>query len=164
MHRTRIARTLCLCLLTLVSIASASPQHGRYAGRPDLRRYTRDLPEIDKVELLKLKVNGDLWDGAIESLKTLTGKEAQDVASLWRRQVYRQYQVACHLPAYGVKFYSGDKLLVQASVCWQCNNIGFQTPDMNGTQYFEGDGRLGQQLLSVFRKAFFEPTNYRNRH
>jgi hypothetical protein len=122
------------------------------------------LPTIDKVSLFKLKATGDVWNREIDSSKTLTGKEAQDVAALWRRQIYRQYQVACHLPAYGIRFYSGEKLLVQASVCWECNNIGFQTPDMNGTQYFEGDGKLGQQLLNVFRKAFFEPTNYRDRH
>lgn len=153
-----------LLLLVFLCASLCLAQSGGYFGLKELRRYTRDLPRIDKVELLKLESKGDIWNGKIEATKTLTGKEAEDLAALWRRQVYRSRQVACHLPAYGIRFYAGDKQILQATLCWECNNIAFQTPKVEGTQYFDGHEKLGQQLLAVFRGNFYEPTNYRDRH
>lgn len=107
------------------------------------------------MELLKLPP-GDVWNGEIEASKTVEGAEAQKIASLWRRQTFLPYSAICHMPGYAVKFYVRDKLIVYASLCWECNNIGFHTPKLKGTQGFGGRDKNGQQLLAIFRAAFSE--------
>lgn len=141
-------------ILTVCFASSAAAQPRRFRGGREFLRYTRNLPRIDKVEVLKLKLDGDLWRGEIESSKTLTGIEAQKIASIWRRQTYLSNGAICHNPAYGIKFYSGQELLADATVCWDCNNIRFWTPRLTGTQYFDGEGKRGQQLLQIFRRSF----------
>jgi hypothetical protein len=160
----RIERQILTCVFLLfvvwVPCTAQTPPH---ATKKALRPYTNDLPRIDKVELLKLRV-AEYGSGGILATKTLTGQEAQKVASLWRRQTYRNILIDCHNPAFGLRFYSGEKLLVHANICWDCDNISFETPEFISTLYFEGRRKVGQQLLGVFRVAFFEPTNYRDRH
>lgn len=111
---------------------------------------------IDKVELFKLKREGDLWNGDIESSQTVEGPEAQKIASLWRTQTFLPYSATCHLPGYALKFFAQDKLIVYATLCWECDNIRFHTPNLTRTQGFGGRDRKGQQLLGVFRAAFPE--------
>jgi hypothetical protein len=60
----------------------------RFRGRKQFLPYTRNLPTIDKIELLKLKLKDDRWDGEIAAGRVLKGAEAQKLASLWRRQTY----------------------------------------------------------------------------
>jgi hypothetical protein len=145
---------LSLVLLVSAHLSPGLAQTRSFPGRKEFQFVTRDLPPIDKLELLKLKLNGDLWNEEIEASKTLTGTEAQSVATLWRSQTYDRSMAACHNPAYGIKFFSAEKLLVYATLCWDCNNFGFEIPKLDGTQSFDGRGRKGQQLLQVFRKAF----------
>lgn len=90
----------------------------------------------------------------MEATKIVEGDEAQRIASLWRTQQYRPYTASCHLPAYAIKFYSEGKVLVYASLCWECDNIDFISPELKRTQGFDGRGKKGQQLLEVFTKAF----------
>lgn len=123
-------------------------------GRKDCLPYTRRLPHIDKVELLKLKLIEDRWNGDILATKFLTGTEAQKVASLWRRQTYTLNISACHNPAYAIKFYSRGKLLAYASICWSCNDIFMIMPALTGTQSFEGGDKKGEQLSEIFTSPF----------
>ena len=156
-HKVMLSTCLTLLLLLTVAIVPInSGQSRRFQGRKEVLPFTRNLPAIDKVELLKLKTEGDLWRGEIEANKILEGAEAQNLASLWREQTYTPYMAACHNPAYGIKLFSGEKLLVYATLCWDCNNIGFITPKISGTQSFDGRGKKGQQLLQIFRAAFPE--------
>jgi hypothetical protein len=146
-----LAAALLLCLMP-----AALGQSRRYLGRKDYLPYTRNLPRVDKVELLKLKLKDDRWDGDILATKVLRGVDARKVSSLWRRQTYTSALAACHNPAYAIKFYSQGKLLVYASVCWSCNSIFMITPKSTMTQSFRGyDGR-GEQLSKVFDSAFTE--------
>ncbi len=156
-HKVMLSMCLKLFLLLMICIVPiSSGQSRRFQGRAEVLPLTRNLPAIDKVEILKFRAEGDLWRGEIETSKTLKGAEAQNLASLWRQQSYNRGMAACHNPAYGIKFFSGEKLLVYASLCWDCNNIGFTAPRINGTQSFDGRGKKGQQLLKVFRTAFPE--------
>jgi hypothetical protein len=161
--RTQFNRKLisvgCLlsCTIFIFCAASASPaQSRRFLGNKEAEAYTRNLEPVDKVELLKLKKNGDLWKGEIESIKTVEGHDAQKIASLWRTQTYLPDSAICHFPGYALKFYAQDKLIVYATLCWECDNIGFQTPKLTRTQAFGGRDKKGQQLLGVFRAAFPE--------
>ena len=144
-------------LVLFVSLTSLA-QSPAFNGNTEVKPYTVNLPSVDRVELLKLKKVGDLWQGEIEATKTVEGSEAQKFASLWRTQNYLPYTAACHFPGYAVKFYSGEKLVTFATVCFECNNIGFKVPQLQGTQSFGGRDRKGKQLLKVFRTAFHQKT------
>ncbi len=128
-----------------------------FSGLKEFRPYTRNLPAIDRVELLKLEFKDDRWDGVIAASIVLNRAEAQRVASLWRRQTYTSALAACHEPAYAIKFYSGAKLIAYASVCWSCNSIYFINPDLHRTQSFAGGDKSGEQLSEIFRLAFASP-------
>jgi hypothetical protein len=153
----KLASHIIMTLLLIVCIVPATlGQSRRFMGRKEYLPYTRNLPHINKVELLKLKLIEDQWNGDILATKVLQGAEAQRVASLWRRQTYTSSQSACHNPAYAIKFYSQGKLLVYASICWSCNNIFMMTPKLTRTQNFLGGDRRGEQLFDIFDLAFSE--------
>jgi hypothetical protein len=130
LKRCRIlALLLMLCLVP--GVMGRAP---RFRGRKEFLPYTHNLPAIDKVELFKLELKDDRWDGQMTASKVLRGAEAQRLASLWRRQTYTSNLAACHEPNYAIKFYSGEKLIAYASVCWSCNSIFFITPNLRRTQ------------------------------
>ncbi len=147
-------------ILTLLLLLSIGPgvvgRPPRFLGRKEFLPYTRDLPAIDKIELLKWKPKDDRSDGEIAGIRVLKGAEAQKVASLWRRQTYTSSQSACHEPAYAIKFYFRERLIAYATVCWSCNNMYFITPDLHRTQNFLGGNKRGEQLSEIFRLAFTE--------
>jgi hypothetical protein len=147
-------------LITLLLVFCVVPEvlghPPRFRGLKEFLPYTGKLPRIDKIELLKLKLKDDRWNGEIEASKVLNGAQAQKVAALWRRQTYTSSLAACHEPAYAIKFYSKERLIAYASVCWSCNNIFFITPNLHRTQSFVGGNKRGEQLSEIFRLAFTE--------
>jgi len=161
-HENKSSVRFAFTLLLILCVVTASEgQPRRFMGRKEFLPYTRNLPAIDQVELLKLTLkdnhrNGEHWTGEIDATKILRGTEAQKVASLWRMQTFTPNVSACHEPAYAIKFYAKGKLLVYASVCWSCDNIRFITPELNGEQNFAGGGQRGEQLSEVLRLAFTE--------
>lgn len=148
-----IIRALIVLLISCIvpAVVGKTP---RFRGRKEFLPYTRRLPAIDKVELFKLELKDDRWEGKIADSKVLTKAEAQKVASLWRRQTYTSNDSACHEPAYAIKFYYRGKLIAYASVCWGCNSIFFITPNLHRTQSFAGGDKRGDELSEVFRLAF----------
>jgi len=145
--------TLMLMLCIVPGVAGRTP---RFLGHKEFLPYTRNLPAVYKIELLKLQLKDERWNGEIAATKVLRGAEAQKVAALWRRQGYTGSQAACHEPAYAIKFYSRRKLIAYASVCWSCNNMYFITPNLHRTQSFLGGNKSGEQLFEIFRLAFTE--------
>ena len=161
-QKNKLNGRLVFASLLLLSIVPASmAQLRRFTGRKEFLPYTRNLPAIDRVELLKREMKNDKWDGEIESRKVLQGTKAQRVASLWRKQTYTQSDSACHEPGYAIKFYSRRRLLVYATVCFACSNMFFITPNLKRTQNFESGNKLGEQLNEIFRLAFAETTSVR---
>lgn len=155
-NRYGVRLVLGTLLLLVCTVPAAYGQARRFMGHKEYLPYTRNLPRIDKVELLKLKLIEDRWDGNILATKVLKGAAARKVASLWRRQTYTSALAACHNPAYAIRFYAQGKLLVYASVCWSCNNIFLITPKLTRTQSFLGGDRRGEQLSEIFDSAFIE--------
>jgi hypothetical protein len=143
-----------LLLLCFVPAGEGKPR--RFMGHKEFLPYTRNLPAIDKVELLKLTLKDDHRNGEIDATKVLRGTEAQKVASLWRSQTYTPNISACDEPAHAIKFYSHGKLLAYASVCFACENIFFITPKATRGQTFAAGDKKGEQLSEVFRLAFTE--------
>jgi hypothetical protein len=151
--RLKSSRVL-IFLLVLFVVPGVVGRTQRFRGPKEFLPYTRNLPRIDKIELLKLELKDDRWNGKVEAGKVLKGAEAQKVASLWRRQTYTSSLAACHEPAYAIKFYYRERLIGYASVCWSCNSIFFITPNLHRTQSFLGGNERGEQLSEIFRLAF----------
>jgi len=150
-------RVLTILLVLFIVPGVVRPTVGRtprFRGPKEFLPYTRNLPRIDKIELLKLELKDDRWNGEVAASKALQGAEAQKLASLWRHQTYTSSLSACHEPAYAIKFYYREKLIAYASVCWSCNSIFFITPNLHRTQSFLGGNERGEQLSEIFRLAF----------
>jgi hypothetical protein len=154
MSRTNSSTLILMLIFCIVpSVVGRTP---RFFGHKEFLPYTRNLPAVCKIELLKLQLKDERWDGEIAATKVLRGAEAQKVAALWRRQTYTGAVAACHEPAYAIKFYSRRKLIAYATVCWSCNNMYFITPNLHRTQSFLGGNKSGEQLSEIFRLAFTE--------
>ena len=52
----------------------------------------------------------------------LLGHDAEEIAALWNELPPGQ-QDRCHVPPFGLRFFSGAQLILEASVCWDCSNI-----------------------------------------
>jgi hypothetical protein len=125
---------------------------GRGAGpAPAQEGLPSALPHIDKTELLRLVKHGDIWNGEIAAQTALTGADAEAAADLWRTQSFSSVSPACHNPGYAIKFYDHDVLIVYATLCWECNNIEFLTPQLQNYVGFEGEGAKGQALLKFLK-------------
>ncbi len=146
-------RAIC-CLFILLLVGGTVSAH---PSRADVKRrarpYTRNLPRIDKVQL-ELYRTMEMRIEAIEATKMIEGPEAQAIASLWRTQKYISFTADCHYPAYGVKFFSKGKVILYASLCWECDNIAFLEPKLGVMQGFDGKSRKSREMLEVFLKAF----------
>jgi hypothetical protein len=114
---------------------------------------TSGLPQVDKVELFQLEKKGDLWTGKYTAQKTLIGPATELVAQLWRNQSFADDSPICHNPGYEIKFYRQNKLLVDATLCWDCDNLEFLTPKLNDFVGFDGKGRQGQELLNYLENT-----------
>jgi hypothetical protein len=145
-----------LILMMLGVVPGVAGRPRRFSGHKEFLPYTRNLPAVHKIELLKLRLKDDRWHGEVAATKVLKGAAAQKVAALWRRQTYTGSQAACHEPAYAIKFYSRRKLIAYASVCWSCNNMYFIKPKLSRTQSFLGGNKRGEELSEIFRLAFTE--------
>ena len=141
-------------LIIICNVATTFGQKRAYRVDKEYRLLTQKLTSVDKIELFKLKLDYGQWTKEFENSKTIKGVEAKNIAALWRTQTYRPGLSACHNPIYGIKFYSGEKLIVFATVCWDCNTVGFEKPYINDTQMFDGSNKQGQQLLKFFQDAF----------
>lgn len=134
-----------LCCLVLLSVCL--PGCNSSPSSPSMT----SLPSIDKAELFKLKKHGDVWNGEIEREASLVGSEAQDVARLWRAQSFSFDSPICHNPGYAIKFYDRDVEIVYATLCWECDNIEFLTPQLDKYVGFDAQGAKGQELLKYLK-------------
>jgi hypothetical protein len=67
----------------------------------------------------------------IHEVKTLAGDPAADLLALWAGTLRDEegQQAHCHCPLHGLRFFSGEAILYETSLCWVCNN------------YFAGTGQ-----------------------
>ena len=146
-------------ILVFVSILPGQidpEQRRRLEVNRKTKPYTRLLPLINKIELSKVgQLTADGEIASIAATKVIEGRDVRTIASLWRAQTWDyNYSGMCHTPAYVVKFYSGEKLIVHASVCWACGNIQFRESNITGVQGFASHSKAAQSLLKVFNEEF----------
>lgn len=86
---------------------------------------TPNVTAIDVVDLRAVNPNRvDQYMTAAADVPTFhcNDQTSQLVASLWRKLPPGE-SVRCHTPPIGLRFYDGDRMIVEASICWQCENI-----------------------------------------
>ena len=97
------------------------------------RLLTVNLPPIDRVQIEAVDSQGSEEVKVILASRDLAGTDAQSFANLWRSQWYgysKEDQVFCHNPAYRVRFFDKNTLLLEATVCFKCMNIYFLKSDL----------------------------------
>ena len=105
----------------------------------------KNLLEIGMIDILIL---GGGAIGAGRDLdnatyKRVEGQVAQEIATLFR-QLPSGEPARCHIPPYGLRFYTEEGLQKQCSICWMCNNI------CGDFQYsFDANHAVSQSLLAL---------------
>ena len=124
------------------------------------------LPTIERIEILTLIQNPPPDQPTLGVLNAeqklyytktvpLTGAKAHAIAELWRHLPTPAMQMRCHMPPYGVRFYAGDHLITEATICWRCNNIRLTDIEHAGGYSFvtfDGTASVSKQLLDMFNK------------
>ena len=72
---------------------------------------------------------------AISGKVVLTGREAEVLATTWRDCRFDHIETLRHTPDYSLRFYSGNKLLFESSLCQRWKSL-----------YIEGAGEQRQWL------------------
>ena len=128
-------------ILALLLCCPIYAQQTQTDDDPAYQKYVMSLPAVDKVEILA--VTGfppNEWKNAdctkpdiickrpnrlpvrILASKTLSGEGANRITMLWRK-LRRGNGAGCFAPAYVLRFYQKDKLLLATEVCFHCCNI-----------------------------------------
>lgn len=118
------------------------------------------LPEIDIIEVVDLRSvyreDVDEYMLNCKDSKTVvkvSGSSAQQIAELWRK-LPEKMPFRCHLPPFGLRFYKDEKLILQGSICWECNNfIGYKNGEEIGFT-FDGEAKVSKELLSICKSLF----------
>jgi len=123
--RTRIALWILGALLAMGGIIAWQwPAISTAYLNHRVDKATVRLPECDRVEIEHLQDRN-----TVLSQVTLTGTDAEAFAAQWRSQTFgSQYQMMCHEPVFGFKFYKGSTLLFETTVCFHCQNFVVRTP------------------------------------
>jgi hypothetical protein len=112
------------------------------------------LPDIDAIELVVLRglypnhVSDYMKIAKNASCVHLQGDIVQQIAHLWR-QLPPDEQMRCHNPPFGLRFYRENELLLEGSVCWECNNIFVRENGEDLAYRFDGQHAHSQQLLAL---------------
>ena len=139
-----------------------------------VRAVTVALPRCDRVELVHL---GGLQgsDGPtlspdrrfpvrpydcfapVRSSKTLSGSDAEMFAALWRAQTFGpEFQALCHHPAFGFRFYSGNDVTLETSVCFACANFSVDYLWKSDFQGFDTSRPIARELYARLQQLFPE--------
>ena len=124
-----------------------------------MSKYDMNLtPEVDSVDVLVLGYNkgeklilpiSDRFD--IHSTTHISEKRVVNaIGDLWRNLAPGE-QDRCHIPPYGLRFHQGDTKILEASICWECNNILITLPDGAAGYSFDGKSESAQKLLRLLR-------------
>lgn len=83
---------------------------------------------------------------SVESHVLVTGKDAEELAQIWRTRIFSGEGAGCHNPVYGLRFRSGHRVVLNASICWECSNC--LVTDSSGTINQVGMADLDRALAN----------------
>jgi hypothetical protein len=116
------------------------------------------LPD-DKSKLYHVEPYDEWW--TIHSRSIVKGPGAERIATLYRGLKPRSTEPGtiilgpnCHAPPFAYRFYSGDKLLYDTSVCWGCQNIIVGPDGKRHYFYFDTKAKEAVELFDESNKLF----------
>jgi hypothetical protein len=87
--------------------------------------------------------------------KTLNGQEAARVLNAFERLPWDQTQgMRCHHPAFRIERLAGDTVLLEATICFGCNNVRFRKPEGKGTQGFDASKENAKSFHTMLEELF----------
>ncbi|KLU03628.1 putative signal peptide protein [Rhodopirellula islandica] len=120
--------------------AGGPPKQGRTVA-PEI---VAGLPRFDRAEVYSLKQKPGFaalhkqpapdrfpvrpYDAFAEigDRTTLDNEQSEQFVKTWERLNFERYAGAmCHYPVYGLRFYNGDELVFETTICWKCRNFYF---------------------------------------
>ncbi|HYP98417.1 MAG TPA: hypothetical protein VER96_07070 [Polyangiaceae bacterium] len=109
---------------------------------------------VDLSGLSPQRVSGYMVAAAIEGAPRarVVGEAAAEIVSRWN-DLPADGQARCHIPPFGFRFFLRGALLVEASVCWQCNNIHGESSGAPFWYEFDGAAAVSRRLLALARSA-----------
>ncbi|HEX8916390.1 MAG TPA: hypothetical protein VF796_28825 [Humisphaera sp.] len=115
------------------------------------------LPDVDAVEVVVMRgvesgPHGYMPNARDARAVRVQGPEAARIASLWRALPPGE-QMRCHVPPFGLRFLHGGRVLVEASVCWQCNNVWGHAGDDRFGYEFDGSHPTARALLAACERT-----------
>lgn len=125
-------------------------------GIPSQDLEPSSLPPIDALEIVLLEgISPNALDDIMQRADgnpkiQVSGPPAQDIANFWR-QLPHATQMRCHLPRFGLRFYACDEWLLEASVCWECNNVYGRQPSGKIHFGFDASSAPAVALLDLVR-------------
>lgn len=81
----------------------------------------------------------------------LTGPEARRIATLWRTLPAGDAK-RCHIPPFG-RFFLAGRLICQASLCWQCNDLFGHAGQDKLSFAFDAASPIASALLQACKAA-----------
>jgi hypothetical protein len=130
---------LLIISLVLISLGFFFEQYKLSSEVPTFEKYVVSLTAADKVELLAVRVlsSNEIKDvdchradiickrfmpQQVVAAKTLSGVDANLISMRWRK-LRPGNGAGCFGPAYILRFYQRDELLLETDVCFHCCNI-----------------------------------------
>ncbi|MBI5496620.1 MAG: hypothetical protein HY904_16485 [Deltaproteobacteria bacterium] len=159
---------------TVAALALLGAARGNNAEDARTAPFLRELPAVDRVEVALLGPRLPRPDSSgasatappfpvypygdfaqVRAVRVLDAQDAARLAGLWRQQAFAAGQArSCHKPAWGIRFFSGDKLLLETSLSWECRN--FYLPGLTDYRWWGLDtatpsaGALRDTLTGLF--------------
>jgi hypothetical protein len=136
-------RIICFsAILTLLLCPMAHSQQRRHNADP-FRQFVTRLPEVDRIEVVEVRAfltdevkNADCKQPGlicvpgnfplkVGEIRTLTGDDADRLSTIWRnlKRNYSPSDSWCFSPDRILRFYQGDKLVLETEICVFCHLI-----------------------------------------
>jgi hypothetical protein len=110
-----------------------------------------DAVEVSEVQYARSPSSNSYETQVIKSI-TIHGAEAERFAYVWRK-LNRGMSMACFSPAYRVKFFAKETLLLGSTICFHCHNLTLPEEGRGELYPFDADGKTGQNLLKVIQST-----------
>jgi len=112
------------------------------------------------IESYYVEYAGGYWT-RLYGTKTLRGDDAERIATYWRALAPEppppgvgRGLAKCHVPGFAFRFYSGDKLFAESTVCWMCENLGIHIGGKFAARSFDPKALPAKDLLAAGQKFF----------
>lgn len=114
------------------------------------------LPQVTSVEVVDLRQidanreNEYMENAADAPSVKCSDKPAKYIAKIWRGLPSGQ-KIRCHMPPVGIRFFDGDSIVCEASVCWKCENIFGVQQGIPIAYCFDPNSTVGYELYLTLK-------------